>query len=81
MTPINPSLDLDYNFSIIASSTGPFVDKDGAAQILSLGQTISNNIFHVGCFCANFTGLNDITDVPLYVNEKYTDVHKVLNNP
>jgi hypothetical protein len=31
MTPINPSLDMDYNFSIIVSSTGPFVDKDGIA--------------------------------------------------
>ena len=37
---------------------------------------------HVGCTSvANFTGWNDQTDIPLYVNEKNTDIYKVLNNP
>ena len=37
---------------------------------------------HVGCTSvANFTGWNDQTDVPLHVNEKITDIYKVLNNP
>ena len=29
MSPTKPNLDMDYTFSIIANSTGPFLDKDG----------------------------------------------------
>ena len=29
LTPTNTSLNMDYLFSIIATSTGPFTDKDG----------------------------------------------------
>ena len=36
---------------------------------------------HVGCtFVANFTGWNNQTDVPLYVNERNTDIYKILKN-
>ena len=46
-----------------------------------LSQTIANNILHVGCFCANFTGWNDQKDVPLYVNKNNTNIYKVLIDP
>ena len=45
-------------------------------------QTIQNYTLRVGCTSvANFTGQNSQTDVPLYVNEKNTDIYKALNNP
>jgi hypothetical protein len=79
MTPRNQSLDMDYSFNIIATLTGSFTDSIGVSLTLTLSQTIANNILHVGCFCANFTGWNDV-DVPLYVNEKNTDIFKIFNN-
>jgi hypothetical protein len=51
----------------------------GINKTISFTQTISNNILHVGCFGANFTGWNNQTDVPLYVNELNTDIYKLFN--
>ena len=31
VAPISPSLDQDYTFDIIATSTGPFTDMNGVA--------------------------------------------------
>ena len=70
---------MDYSFNIIATSTGSYTDMNGLSQTLSLSQTISYNILHAGCFFTNFTGWNDV-DVPLYVNEKHTDIFKIFNN-
>ncbi len=70
---------MDYSFNIITTSTGSFTDMNDVSKTLSLTQTTSNNILRVGCFCANFTGWNDV-DVPLYVNEKNTDIFKIFNN-
>ena len=60
MTPKQVNLDMDYSFDIITTSTGPsLTDMNGNLYIPSLSQTIYNNIFHLGCFCANFTGWNN----------------------
>ena len=52
---------MDYSFNITTTSKGALQDMYGTVPTptIYLTQTISNNILHVGCFCANFTGWNN----------------------
>ena len=52
---------------------------NGTPYTPSMKQTITNNIFHVGC--PSFKGWNNETDVSLYVNKFETDIYKILKNP
>ena len=70
---------MDYFFNIIITQTGILKDMYGIEKTISFTKTISNNILHVGCFGANFTGWNNQTDVPLNVNELNTDIFKLFS--